>query len=189
MDLWSSQQSPLPVRPSFPNRAVASFRVSSPDVTASDPAGKILAGKFTQLTSDIRMPLTHLMEISMIGCAILTSNCKVSSLVSMTYPVSPASSYPSLFSDIQRAASGGPVIIANASKYSWDTLIILLDRDPVHIPLQITKGRARESPSEFHVLTICGAFYDPHNSSSRIHGSNGAKARHNFFPCSSLAGL
>ena len=36
-------------------------------------------------------------------------------------------------------ASGGPVIIVNASKYSYDALIVFLDRDPVHIPLQITQ--------------------------------------------------
>jgi hypothetical protein len=45
---------------------------------------------------------------------------------------------PSLFSDLHRAASGGPVIIVNANQYSCDALIISPDRDPVHISLQIT---------------------------------------------------
>ena len=60
---------------------------------------------------------------------------------------------PSLFPDLQRAASGGPVIIVNASKYSCDALIVLLDRDPVHIPLQITQGDVRDLSRECHDLT------------------------------------
>ena len=46
---------------------------------------------------------------------------------------------PSLFPNLQCAASGGPVIIINASQYGCDALIVFLDRDPVHIPLQITQ--------------------------------------------------
>ena len=34
---------------------------------------------------------------------------------------------PSPFPDLQRAASGGPVIIVNASQYSCDALIVFLD--------------------------------------------------------------
>jgi len=44
-----------------------------------------------------------------------------------------------LFPDLQRVASGGPVIIINASKYRCDAFIVLLDPDPVHVPLQITQ--------------------------------------------------
>ncbi|KAF8431593.1 hypothetical protein L210DRAFT_3560009 [Boletus edulis BED1] len=63
---------------------------------------------------------------------------------------------PSLFSDLQlkRAASGGPVIIVNASKYSCDALLILLDRDPVHIPLQIIVESVRELLREVNTLTV-----------------------------------
>ena len=48
---------------------------------------------------------------------------------------------PSFFPDLQRAASGGPVITISASKYSCDALLVFLDRDPIHIPLQITQGK------------------------------------------------
>ena len=44
---------------------------------------------------------------------------------------------PSLFPDLQRAASGGPVIIMNASKYGCDVLIVLADNDSVYILLLV----------------------------------------------------
>ena len=46
---------------------------------------------------------------------------------------------PSLFSNLQRAAIDGPVIIMNTSKYGCDALVVFADKDPVHIPLPITK--------------------------------------------------
>ncbi|KAG6376565.1 hypothetical protein JVT61DRAFT_1543 [Boletus reticuloceps] len=49
-----------------------------------------------------------------------------------------------LFSDLQCAASGGLVVVVNASKYSCDALVILPDGDPVHIPLQITQENVRD---------------------------------------------
>ncbi|KAF8122964.1 hypothetical protein EV363DRAFT_1404369 [Boletus edulis] len=54
---------------------------------------------------------------------------------------------PSLFSDLQlkRAASGGP---------HCDVLLILLNRDPVHIPLQITVESVRELLREVNTLTV-----------------------------------
>ena len=60
---------------------------------------------------------------------------------------------PSLFSDLQRAAGEGPVIIVSASEYSCDVIIILLDRDPVHIPLEITQEGVRDLLTELHALT------------------------------------
>ena len=62
---------------------------------------------------------------------------------------------PVLFSDLQRAASGGPVIIVNASQYSCDALVVLLDRDPIHIPLQITQQSVQDLSKELHRLTLC----------------------------------
>ena len=61
---------------------------------------------------------------------------------------------PLLFSDLRRAASGGPVIIVNASKYSCDALIVFFDRDPVHIMLQITQENVRDLSTELHTLTV-----------------------------------
>ncbi|KAN0094880.1 hypothetical protein V8E55_003167 [Tylopilus felleus] len=45
----------------------------------------------------------------------------------------------SLFTDLRQVARDGPVIVVNASQYGCDALVILLDRDPVRIPLQITQ--------------------------------------------------
>jgi len=61
---------------------------------------------------------------------------------------------PSLFPDLRCVASGGPVIIINASKYSCDSLVVLLDRDPVHIPLEITQEGVRDLSTGLHTLTI-----------------------------------
>ena len=61
---------------------------------------------------------------------------------------------PSLFSDLRCAAAGGPVIILNASKYGCDALIVFLDYDPVHIPLQITREDVLDLSMELRTLTI-----------------------------------
>ncbi|KAG2359055.1 hypothetical protein BDR07DRAFT_1488718 [Suillus spraguei] len=46
---------------------------------------------------------------------------------------------PPLFSDLQKAAQEGPVIIVNASQYSCDALIVLSEQNPIHIPIGITR--------------------------------------------------
>ncbi|KAG1856954.1 TPR-like protein [Suillus subalutaceus] len=56
---------------------------------------------------------------------------------------------PPLFSDLQKAAEEGPVIIVNASQYSCDALIVLSDQSPVHIPIDITRAEVSELSSEF----------------------------------------
>ncbi|KAG2144241.1 CHAT domain-containing protein [Suillus clintonianus] len=56
---------------------------------------------------------------------------------------------PPLFSDLQKAAAEGPVIIVNASEYSCDALIVLSSQDPVHVPLDITRTEVSELSSEF----------------------------------------
>ncbi|KAG2113250.1 CHAT domain-containing protein [Suillus cothurnatus] len=55
---------------------------------------------------------------------------------------------PPLFSDLQKAADEGPVIIVNASQYSRDALIVLRDQDPVHIPIDITQTYVSELSTE-----------------------------------------
>ncbi|KAG1817692.1 CHAT domain-containing protein [Suillus subaureus] len=56
---------------------------------------------------------------------------------------------PPLFSDLQKAAEEGPVIIVNASQYSCNALIVLSDQNPVHIPIDITRTEVSELCSEF----------------------------------------
>ena len=60
---------------------------------------------------------------------------------------------PLLFCDLQRAAIDGPIIIMNASKYGCDALIVFVDKDPVHIPLPITKKDVQELSLRLRILT------------------------------------
>ncbi|KAG1880880.1 TPR-like protein [Suillus subluteus] len=56
---------------------------------------------------------------------------------------------PPMFSDLQKAADEGPVIIVNASQYSCDALIVLRDQNPVHVPLDVTRVEVSELSSDF----------------------------------------
>ncbi|KAG1818043.1 uncharacterized protein BJ212DRAFT_1479868 [Suillus subaureus] len=58
-----------------------------------------------------------------------------------------------LFSDLQKAAEHDTVIIVNASQHNCDVLIILIDKDPAHIPLDITRAEFSELSSESQSLT------------------------------------
>ncbi|KAG1829956.1 TPR-like protein [Suillus variegatus] len=59
---------------------------------------------------------------------------------------------PPLFSDLQKAAEDGPVVIVNASQYRCDALIVLNDQDPVHVPIDITQTEVSDLSSEFQSL-------------------------------------
>ncbi|KAG2037158.1 hypothetical protein BDR03DRAFT_958111 [Suillus americanus] len=59
---------------------------------------------------------------------------------------------PPLFSDLQKAADDGPIIILNASQFSCDALIIHSKDDPVHVPLDTTQTEVSELSSEFQSL-------------------------------------
>ncbi|KAG1880871.1 TPR-like protein [Suillus subluteus] len=56
---------------------------------------------------------------------------------------------PPMFSDLQKAAEEGPVIIVNASQYSCDALIVLSDRNPVHVLIDVTRAHVSELSSDF----------------------------------------
>ncbi|KAG1728368.1 TPR-like protein [Suillus paluster] len=77
---------------------------------------------------------------------------------------------PQLFSDLQRAAEGGPVIIVNASQYSCDALIIPSAHDPVHVSLDITRAEVSELSSEFQSLTECVGSSDHQLESNKMIG-------------------
>jgi CHAT domain-containing protein/tetratricopeptide (TPR) repeat protein len=131
-------------------------RLRSPlvDLIRFGPAGKTLADEFTQLALLIRnafnSPGTDQHE------RVCHLNLEMERVVINIRKLPGLSRFllPLLFSDLQRAASGGPVIIVNASKYSCDALIAFPDRDPVHIPLQITQEDVRRLSKELHALTV-----------------------------------
>ncbi|KAG2738928.1 hypothetical protein P692DRAFT_20841654, partial [Suillus brevipes Sb2] len=60
---------------------------------------------------------------------------------------------PPLFSDLQKAAEEGPVIVVNASQYSRDALIVLSDQGPVHVLIDLTRAEVSELSSEFRSLS------------------------------------
>jgi CHAT domain-containing protein/tetratricopeptide (TPR) repeat protein len=131
-------------------------RLRSPldDLIESGPAGETLADEFMRLSLLIRNALNspgadqheRLCHLNYDMQRVVTTVRKLPGLSRFLLPF--------LFSDLQRAASGGPVIIVNASKYSCDALIVFLDRDPVHIPLQITQENVRDLATELHTLTV-----------------------------------
>ena len=61
---------------------------------------------------------------------------------------------PPLFSNLQQAAREGPAIIVNASEYGCDALVVLVDRNPHHIPLSITKDGVRALSSKLGTLIV-----------------------------------
>jgi CHAT domain-containing protein len=75
---------------------------------------------------------------------------------------------PPLFSDLRKAAEEGPVIIVNASQYSCDALIVLSDRDPVHVPIDITQTEASDLSTEFQSLSKEFGSFDTQHKLVRI---------------------
>ncbi|KAF8431636.1 CHAT domain-containing protein [Boletus edulis BED1] len=123
------------------------------DVMASGPTGRLLADEFIHVVSLIRIAVNspgadqhgRLCHLNLEMQRIIINIRELPGLSRFLLP--------SLFSELQRAASGGPVIIVNASQYSCDALVILLDRDPVHIPLQIAQASVRNLSEELHAST------------------------------------
>ncbi|KAF8431596.1 CHAT domain-containing protein [Boletus edulis BED1] len=124
------------------------------DVTASGPAGRLLADEFIHVASLIRIALDspgadqhgRLCHLNLEMQRVIINIRELPGLSRFLLP--------SLFSELQRAASGGPVIIVNASQYSCDALVVLLDQNPVHIPLQITLECVRDLSKEVNNLTV-----------------------------------
>ena len=131
-------------------------RLHSPldDVIGSGPEGNMLADEFTRLALLIRDALNspsanQLERLCHLHLEMQRVVTDIRELPGLSHFL-----LPSLFPDLQRAASGGPVIIVNASKYSCDALIVFFDRDPVHIPLQITQENVRDLSTELYTLTV-----------------------------------
>ena len=130
-------------------------RLRSPlyNVIDSGPQGKALADEFTRLASLVHSilnspgPNQH--------DRVCRLNLEMQKVVSEIRKLLGFSRFllPSLFSDLQRAAIDVPVIIMNASKFSCDALIVFADRDPIHIPLPVTKQGVGELSLCLRTLT------------------------------------
>ena len=131
-------------------------RLRSPldDVIASGRAGKMLADEFKRLTSLIRAVLDSPSPDQHDRVCRLNSELEKVASDIRRLPGLSRFLHPPLFTDLQSAASAGPVIVVNASKYSCDAVVIFDDRDPVHIPLSVTKQGVRELSSRLFTLTV-----------------------------------
>jgi CHAT domain-containing protein len=140
------------------------IRLRSPldKVIASGDTGKVLADKFTQSASLLRSVLHDLPNAESQHDRAFRLNIQLQDIVTEIRKLPGLSRFllPPLFSDLQIAASGGPIIIVNASQYSCDALIVLPDRDPVHVALPITKPRVSELTLELRSLTLRARFGD-----------------------------
>ena len=138
-------------------------RLRSPleDVITSGSAGKVLADEFTRLTSLIRIALHS-------PCAdqhdrVYRLNLELQKVVFKIRELPNLARFllPTLFSDLRRAASEGPVVIVNASKYSCDALVVFADKDPVHIPLSVTREDVQKLSLALRVLTKLSKTEEP----------------------------
>ena len=118
------------------------------------PGGKTLADEFARLAALIRNALNSPGADQYERVRDL--NFELERVVTSIHALLGLSRFllPSLFPNLQRAASGGPVIIVNASQYNCDALIVFHDRDAVHIPLQITQEGVRDLSKELHTLSV-----------------------------------
>jgi len=123
------------------------------DISASGDIGNTLAAQFKDVSFRLRNMLEAFSEGNISRIRQLTvQQDDVISRIRMLPGFSRFLLHP-LFSDLQKAAEAGPVIIVNASQYSCNALIILSAQDPVHIPLDIERAEVSELSNQFQSLT------------------------------------
>ncbi|KAG2130834.1 TPR-like protein [Suillus bovinus] len=128
----------------------ARFRTPLDELSASGDAGNALADEAKDLSFRLRTALETSTEGPQTRQLIVQWDDVVSRIRML--PRFSRFLQPPLFSDLQKAAEYGPVIIVNASQYSCDALVVLIDQDPIHIPLDITQAEVSELSSEFQSL-------------------------------------
>ncbi|KAG0707083.1 CHAT domain-containing protein [Suillus ampliporus] len=135
---------------------LARFRTPLDELSASSDAGKALAEEFRQLSFTLRKVLDAI-DVSPEdqSSQIRQLTVQWDGVISRIRMLPDFSRFllPPLFSDLQKAAEDGPVIIVNSSRYSCDALIIMIDQDPVHVSLDITRAEVSELSSTFQSLT------------------------------------
>ncbi|KAG0704098.1 CHAT domain-containing protein [Suillus ampliporus] len=147
---------------------LARYRTSLDDLSVSSDIGTALATEFKELSFRLRHTFDQSTEDQspQIRHLIMQWDAVVSR-IRMLHGFS-GFLLPPLFSDLQKAAEEGPVIIVNASQYSCDALIILSAQDPVHVPLNITQLKVSELSSDFQSLTEQFGPLDPQLELVRI---------------------
>jgi len=149
---------------------LARLRTPVDEISASGTAGEALAEEFRQISFRLRRALDTSLEDRFPQVQKLTMQWDDVILRIRMLPGCSRFLLPPLFSDLQKAAEHGPVIIVNASKYTCDALIILDGHDPIHIPLDITRPEVSELASEFRSLTDRVGSSDDHLELPKIVG-------------------
>ncbi|KAG1762632.1 TPR-like protein [Suillus occidentalis] len=131
---------------------LARFRTTLDELSMARHTGAALAEEFKQLSFRLRNAFDQPTEDQ--SPQIRQLNMQWDDVVSRIRMLPDFSRFlqPPLFSDLQKAAEEGPVIIVNASQYSCDALIVLSDQDPVHVPITITRTEVSELSFEFRSL-------------------------------------
>ncbi|KAG0702961.1 hypothetical protein DFH29DRAFT_1068853, partial [Suillus ampliporus] len=152
---------------------LARFRTPLDELSVSSDAGSALAEEFRQLSIDLRKVLDAIDvspedQSSQIRHLTVQWDAVLSRI--RTLPDFSRFLLPPLFSDLQKAAEDGSVIIVNASQYSCNALIIMVDQDPVHISLDITRAEVSELSSVFQSLTVHAGSSDHEMELNKIVG-------------------
>ncbi|KAG2151292.1 hypothetical protein DEU56DRAFT_908150 [Suillus clintonianus] len=129
-------------------------RLRSPldELSLSGDTGAALENEFKQLSFGLRSALDRSTEEQSPQIRQLTMQWN--DVVSRIRKLPDFSRFllPPLFSNLQKAAEEGPVIIVNASQYGCDALIVFSAQDPVHVRLDIPQTEVSELSSEFQSL-------------------------------------
>ncbi|KAG2032946.1 hypothetical protein BDR03DRAFT_1014798 [Suillus americanus] len=131
---------------------LARFSTPLDELSASGDTGAALAKEFKRLSFRLRNAFDQSTEDQSSQIRQLTVQWDdVVSRIRMLHSFS-RFLLPLPFSDLQKAAEDGPVIILNASRYGCDALIIHSTEDPVRVPLDATQAEVSELSSDFQSL-------------------------------------
>ncbi|OAX36334.1 TPR-like protein [Rhizopogon vinicolor AM-OR11-026] len=128
------------------------FHAPADQISASGHMGEALVVEFKELSFHLRSVLESSTEDTAQIRKLTVQRDDVISRIRML-PGFSRFLLPPLFSDLQKAAQDGPVIIVNASQYSCDALIILSAQDPVHLGLDIARAEVSEWSTELQSIT------------------------------------
>ncbi|KAG2753757.1 hypothetical protein P692DRAFT_201929043 [Suillus brevipes Sb2] len=147
---------------------LARFRTTLDELSAAHHTGAALAEEFRQLSFHLRNAFDQSTEDQSSQIRQLT--VQWDDVVSRIRMLPDFSRFllPPLFSDLRKAAEEGPVIIVNASQYSCDALIVLSDRDPVHVQIDITQTEVSDLSIEFQSLSKDFGSFDTQHKLVRI---------------------
>ncbi|OAX35455.1 TPR-like protein [Rhizopogon vinicolor AM-OR11-026] len=138
---------------------LARFQAPVDQISASGDMGRALVVEFKELSFQFRNVLEGSTDDTTQIRKLTVQRDDVISRIRML-PGFSRFLLPPLFSDLQKAAQDGPVIIVNASQYSCDALIILNAQDPVHVRLDIARGEVSEWSTELQSITKDAGFSD-----------------------------